>query len=342
MARFLIFYLLATLFSVTTGFCQRADTVNLYNGQTLIGEIQGASLGTLYIDDVDMKIVKVKLYKIRKMNISETFKITTIGKQTYYGLLAATQKQGWGVVYDETGFSLPLALVDILELVPLNKEFVKRMVGNLSAGFSYAKSSDIGQLNLSATVGFATKRWEFQLQASEIGSIDSGKFSRDNESIQLFGAYTLSNNWFTAAAVQYQRNLELSIARRYLELLGIGNKLVVHDSWQLYAITGLSVTQEKSTEGVISPTALEIPLMFRFNFYKFSHPDIQISTSWTGYYNLTEKGRFRFDGTTSFSWQLIRDFYLTINPYSSFDTRPPSGTGAKLDFGVAMSLTYKF
>ena len=216
------------------------------------------------------------------------------------------------------------------------------MVGNLSAGFSYTKSSNIGQLNLSANVGFATKKWEFQLQTSEIGSIDSGKFSRDNESIQLFGAYTLSNNWFLAGALQYQRNLELSIARRYLELMGDGNKLVIRDTWQLYAITGLSVTQEKSTEGVASPTALEIPLMFRFNFYKFQHPDIQISTSWTGYFSLTEKGRFRYDGNTSFSWQLIRYFYLTINPYSSFDTKPPSGTGAEFDFGIAMSLTYKF
>jgi hypothetical protein len=329
-------------FSGLTASAQRTDTVYLYNGQVLIGEVQSGSLGTLYIDDIDMKIVKVKYYKIRRMNISETFKITTIGKQTYYGVLMAAQKPGWGIVQDEAGFVMPLALVDILDLVPLNKEFFKRLVGNLSAGFSYTKSSNIGQLNLSANVGFATKKWEFQLQTSEIGSIDSGKFSRDNESIQLFGAYTLSNNWFLAGALQYQRNLELSIARRYLELMGAGNKLVIRDTWQLYAITGLSVTQEKSTEGVASPTALEIPLMFRFNFYKFQHPDIQISTSWTGYFSLTEKGRFRYDGNTSFSWQLIRYFYLTINPYSSFDTKPPSGTGAEFDFGIAMSLTYKF
>ena len=342
MVRFLYLYLLATALSIGTGFCQRADTVYLYNGQTLIGEVQQGSLGSLYIDDIDMKVVKVKFYKIRRMNISETFKFTTVGKQTYYGVLTPDQRSGWGIVHDETGFAVPLALVDILDLIPLNKEFLKRLVGNLSAGFSYAKSSDIGQLNFSASVGFATKRWEFQLKASEIGSLDSGKFSRDNESIELFGAYTLSKTWFTAGAVQYQRNLELSIARRYLELLGIGNKLVVRDSWQLYAITGLSVTQEKSTEGVVSPAALEIPLMFRFNFYKFSHPDIQISTSWTGYYSVTERGRFRYDGNTSFSWQLIRYFYLTLNPYSSFDTKPPSGTGAKFDFGVAMSLTYKF
>src|SRR6185437_1028008 len=98
MPRLLILYLLAMAFSGLTASAQRTDTVYLYNGQVLIGEVQSGSLGTLYIDDIDMKIVKVKYYKIRRMNISETFKITTIGKQTYYGVLMAAQKPGWGIV----------------------------------------------------------------------------------------------------------------------------------------------------------------------------------------------------------------------------------------------------
>jgi hypothetical protein len=338
--RFFFFWAMAC--SGMTGYSQRGDSVFLYNGQVMIGEVKEGTLGSLSIDDIDLKIVKVKLYKIRRMNVTEMFKINTLDKRTYYGVLHASDTAGWVVIRTEQGESVPLSMVSIHDLIPLNKEFFKRLEGNLSAGFSYAKSSNIGQVNLSATVSFATKHWEYQLQASEIGSLDSSKFSRDNENLQFFAAYDLGANWFLAGDLQYQRNLELSIARRYLELAGAGNKLFIRDTWQLYAISGLSLTQEKSTEGVASPTALEVPLMFRFNFYKFHHPDIQISTSWTGYYSLTEKDRFRYDGTTSFSWQLIRYFYLTINPYSSFDSKPPTGGGSKFDYGVAMSLTYKF
>jgi len=338
----LICVFVATACSGLTGYCQRGDTVYLYNGQVMIGEVKDGTLGSLSIDDIDLKIVKVKLYKIRRMNISEIFKITTLDKETFYGVLQASDTAGWVIIRTELGESVPLSLVSIHDLIPLNKEFFRRLQGNLSAGFSYAKSSNIGQVNFSAVVSFATKHWEYQLQASEIGSLDSSKFSRDNENLQFFSAYDLGANWFLAGVLQYQRNLELSIARRYSEMVGAGNKLFIRDTWQLYAISGLSLTQEKSTEDVSSPAALEIPLMFRFNFYKFRHPDIQLSTSWTGYYSLTEKNRFRYDGSTSFSWQLIRDFYLTINPYSSFDSKPPTGGGSKFDYGVAMSLTYKF
>ena len=342
MARVLFFVFVATACSGMTGYGQRADSVYLFNGQVLIGEVKDGTLGSLSIDDVDMKVIKVKLYKIRRMNITENFKINTLDKRTYFGVLNASDTAGWVNIRTELGESIPLPLVAIHDLIPLNKEFFKRLEGNLSAGFSYAKSSNIGQVNLSAIVGFATQNWEYQLQASEIGSLDSSKFSRDNETLQFFAAYELGANWFLAGNLQYQRNLELSIARRYLELAGAGNKLFIRDTWQLYVISGLSLTQEKSTEGVASPSALEIPLMFRFNFYKFHHPDIQVSTSWTGYYSLTEAGRFRYDGSASFSWQLIRYFYLTINPYSSFDTKPPSSSSSKFDFGAAMSLTYKF
>lgn len=342
MHRFGILILVALTCSNITGYGQRADSIYLYNGQVLIGDVQASNLGSIAIDDIDMKIIKVKLYKIRRLRVSELFKINTMQKQTYYGVLEPSDTSGWVTIRTETGESIPLAIGDIHDLITLNKQFFKRLYGNIAAGFSYAKSSDIGQVNFSGMAAFATKHWEYQLQASEIGSIDSSKFSRDNENIQFFGAYNFTTDWFGAGVLQYQRNLELSIARRYLELLGVGNKLFIKDTWQLYVISGLSITQEKSTEGVSSPTRLELPLMLQFNFFKFHNPDIQVAVSWTGYYGLTETGRIRYSGSTSFSWQLIRYFYLTINPYSNFDSKPPSTTASKFDFGVALSLTYKF
>ena len=125
-------------------------------------------------------------------------------------------------------------------------------------------------------------------------------------------------------------------------MAGAGNKLFVRDTWQLLVISGLSFAQELSTEGVSSGDLLEIPVMFRFNFYKFHHPNIQITTSQTAYFSLTEKGRVRYDGSTDFSWELIRYFYLKIDPYTSFDSKPPSGGTHTFDFGIAMSISYKF
>ncbi|HEX4850636.1 MAG TPA: DUF481 domain-containing protein, partial [Puia sp.] len=269
------------------------------------------------------------------------FKIETLDKKLYFGMVEPTDKDGW--IDIETGYGkVAMPITNIFTLVSLDKNFFRRINGNVSAGLSYSKSSNIGQVNFSALVQFATRLLDNQLTASELGSIDSGKYSRDNESLQLFSAYQLNTSWFVAAVGQYQRNLELTIARRLMGIAGAGNKVFVKHNWQLFALTGFAFSQEKSTEGINSGLLVEVPFMLRFNFYQFRHPDIQINTTQTVYFSLTESGRIRADGNTSFSWQLIRDFYLSLSPYTNFDNKPPSSTSSKFDYGIVFSLTYKF
>jgi hypothetical protein len=332
----------------TTGFlsnwsiAQPRDSLVLYNGQELIGAVQGASLGVISIDDIDLKIQTIKLYKIRILKIFERFKIESVDKKFYYGTLNTSTQEGWVDIHTDDGMVVSMPITSIYLLISVENNFFKRVNGNVSAGLSFTKSSGIGQVNFAATVQFATKSFEYQLTASAISSIDTGTFSRDNENLQLFAAYDLTASWFLAGVGQYQRNLELSIARRYLEMLGTGNKLVIKKNWQLMVVTGLDITQEKSTEGVSSGALFEIPVMFRFNYYQFHHPDIQISSAQSGYISLSEKGRIRYDGNTNFSWQLIRYFYLTISPYTNFDSKPPQGSGSKFDFGIVVGVSYKF
>jgi Protein of unknown function, DUF481 len=342
MARLMLLLGIGLICLSKTAFCQVRDSIFLYNGQVLIGAVQGANLGTISIDDRDLKMQKIKLYKIKTLKIYQPFKIGTVQKELFHGFLKASNKPGWIIIVPDDGPEIPTPIINLALLISLEKNFFKRLDGNLSAGLSYTKSSGIGQVNFSTSITFATKLFEYQLSASELASIDSSKISRDNESAQLFVAYDLTASWFLSAAIQYQRNLELSLARRYLGMTGIGNKLIIKKDWQILAVTGLSYSQEKSTENVESGLLLEIPLMFRFNYYQFSHPDIQISSTQTVYFSLTQSGRVRYDGTINFSWQLIRYFYLTINPYSNYDSKPPSTSGSTFDFGIVVSISYKF
>jgi hypothetical protein len=336
------FFCLALAFTTSRLCGQGRDSIYLYNGQELIGDIQSASMGVISIDDIDLKIQNVKLYKIKRLVSRQIFKIETYDKRTYYNVMEPDSTEGRIVIRQEGSAPVVMSIVNIRLLTTLNRSIIKSLKGNISAGFTYTKSSNIGQVNFSGNVSYTTKRWNFQLSGSEIGSLDSSKYSRDNENLQLFGAYDLSTTWFAAGVVQYQRNLELSIARRLLEMLGAGKRLVIKETWQLLAVSGISLSQERSTEGQASGPLFEIPLMFRFNFYQFHHPNIQITTTETIYYSLTEAGRVRIDGSTSVSWELVRYFYFTLNPYTSYDSKPPSANSQNFDFGISVSLSYKF
>jgi hypothetical protein len=326
----------------TKSFCQAKDSIILFNGEVLVGAVQGSNLGVISIDDIDLKMLSIKLFKIKSLVIYKRFKIETIDKEIYFGTLKTSDKYGWVDIHTIDGKSIPIHIIKIYQLISVDNDFFERLNGNISAGLSFTKSSGIGQLNFSANLQYATKLFDYYLSASTIGSIDSGKYSRDNENFQLLTTYDLAPTWFVAGAGQYQRNLELSIARRYLGMFGPGNKIVMKKNWRLLAATGITFSQEKSTEGVSSGLLLEVPVMFQFNFYQFSHPDIQISSAQSVYFSLSQKGRVRYDGSTTFSWQLIRYFYINLSPYTNYDSKPPTGSGSNFDFGIVFGLSYKF
>ncbi|MFI5155309.1 MAG: DUF481 domain-containing protein [Chitinophagales bacterium] len=321
---------------------QERDTIYMFNGQILIGQIRDANFGALTIDEIDLKLQSIKLYKIKRLVIFHRFRIETLDKRFLDGLLGPSEKEGWVNLYPANGVKETIRIIHIFSLVPLDREFIKRVHGNISAGVSFSKSSNIGQVNFNGNAAFSTRKVDYAAVASEIGSIDTGKYSRDNEYIQLYAAYNLTPTWFLSAAAQYQRNLELSIGRRYLELFGGGKKLVIKQTWELVAVTGISFTQEKSIAGETNGTSLEIPAMIRFDFFRFRDPDIQITSIETLYYSLSEAGRVRFDGSTSFSWQLVRYFYFKVSPYSNYDSKPPAASKSNFDIGIVVSLSYKF
>src|SRR4030095_11586342 len=131
-----------------------------------------------------------------------------------------------------------------------------------------------------------------------------------------------------------------AIARRFQELIGGGNKFLVRRYWQLSALSGLSVNEEKSTDGTVSDLLLEFPVVLRFGFFRYRHPNIQVNASQFVFFGLTQKGRIRCDTNVNFSWELVKHFWLTFNPYANFDNQPPEGN-SNFDYGWAINLSYR-
>ena len=326
---------------INSAFGQTRDTLVFYNGQVLIGDVRGGAFGEITINDMDFKIMQVKQYKIKWLTTNNMFRLETNEKEEYIGRMEKSGKDGWVNIILDNGDTLFRKITDISQIIAIEKRFLEALDGSVSAGFSYAKSSDIGQTNLSATVHYATNKYDYLLSVAMNGSIDSSKYSRDREDIGLFVAKSLGPAWFAAVSFNYQRNLELAIARRYQELIGGGNKIFVRQNWMLLVTSGIAFNQEKSTAGVASGTLLEIPVGIRFNFFKYRQPNIQINSTQTVFFSLSQAGRKRFNSNTSFSWELVKNFRININPYLNYDNQPPEGN-SNYDYGASIGLTLTF
>jgi hypothetical protein len=335
-----IAFFLALLSLASAG--QARDTIIMYNGQILIGEVIRVESGVLSIKEVDLKNLKIRLNKIRTFRTSRAFKIETTDREVYYGVLQSSKYDGWIDVMDST--EVVVQSIDIMSIsliVSLERNFFKRLNGSISAGISYTKSSDNGQVNLSSNVISAGKTMSYQLSTSEYISFDSTGVSRDREHYQLFATYNFSPEWFAAGLINYQRNIELSLASRFQQMIGAGNKTITKKDLRLYFISGLTFSTEKSTEGTTSGLLMEVPLMLWFSFFKFKDPNLQVNSSQTFYVNLSQAGRIRVDGNTTLSWELVKDFKLNFNVYDSYDNQPPSG-GNTFDYGFSLGLGYAF
>src|SRR5215475_10005320 len=239
---------------------QERDSIFLFNGTVVMGDVKSARLGEVTIDADGLQVMDIKQYRIRTIKTFHRCKIETTEKVIYFGTLAESTKPGWAIVKTDSGDSLETRIIDLSTIYPFEKGFINQLNGNFSAGFSFAKSSNLGQVNFSGKAQYATDRFDYQLSLSTIGSIDSSRYSRDREDAAMGVAYNLNAAWFVATSLSYQRNLELSISRRFQELIGAGNKIFSRKYWMLRAVTGLSFNQEKHTDGTESGTLVEIPL----------------------------------------------------------------------------------
>ncbi|WCT14470.1 DUF481 domain-containing protein [Mucilaginibacter jinjuensis] len=341
-----ILLFLTSLFMSCACFAQtEKDTLVLNNGERLIGELKQILRGMVTFDSDDIGLLTIKTYKVRSVHTTiSTLRVETIDRMRIYGKLQPSGSKDTLYVVDGSEHT-KLAINDISTIASIRNNFFDQLDGNVSAGLSFARSSSIGQFNLNASVKHTSRWLQSELSLSELGSIDSSRFSLDQEKEQVSSYhYIKSSAWFAEVALSHQRNVELSLAHRYQGLLGAGNKIIKAQTIEGFILTGIAASKEISIEG-LSPrggTQVEIPVMLKLDYFKFSHPNMQVSMTNTAYVSLSQSGRYRYDGNLNVSWTLITDFSLTTNLYGNFDSKPLDAGSAKTDYGLVVGIAYKF
>ena len=318
------------------------DTIFFTNGSVVIGKIKKIKLGIITFDPDDAPDITVQLRKLKTISGgNRIFRIETVLHNLYFGTILPHPRTN--TIYIRTisdSITLDLELISVLN--PLEKEFVQRFSGSVGLGFTYTRSSGFGRLNYDINTKYISRKTEFSIATSGIYTIYDSLFSRDKEDIYIKYNYYFLRNWFTTAFIAYQRNLELSLERRFQEGFGIGNKFLTGKHIYTFGRGGIVFNQERSTEDVTSGTLAEMFGQVEINLFRFEKPQINFTFAQTLYYSLSEKGRFRNDGSISIKWEIFKDFFLNFDPYNNYDSKPPVEGSPKFDYGIVFGINYKF
>jgi len=332
---------LTLLFSMKAFLQTRKDTIFFTNGSVMIGEIKKVKLGVVTFDPDDANDVTVQLRKLKTMSaVSKIFRIETVQHNVCYGRLVPTDSGNYvRLIQGDTSI---LFIQNISVMYPYENAVMRRFSGNVGLGYSFTRSSNFGRLNFDGAIKYVSPKEEITLSGSGIYTMTDTSFTRDNENVSFKNNYYFSTSWFATLLFNYQRNIELGLQRRYQEGLGVGNKFITSKYMYAWARSGLVFNQEKSTENISTGTLTEFFGQIQFNLFKFTKPEVNFDMSQTFYYNLSQKDRFRNDGETNLTWEIINDLDLNLTFYNNYDSKPPVEGKRKLDFGIVFGVNYSF
>lgn len=317
------------------------DTVFFTNGTIVIGKLLKIRLGTVTFDPDDANDISVQLRKVRTLATgNRIFRIETVDDNLYFGKILSHPDQK--EIYIKRGTdTVALAMESISIMYPFDETTLQRFSGTVGLGYNYTRSSGLGRLNFDTDIRYTSWKTEVTFSFSAIYTIYDSLFSRDNESLNMKYNYYYVRNWFVTAFLAYQRNLELGLQRRYQEGFGLGNKFITGRSVYSWGRTGLVFNEEMSTEQIKSGLLVETFGQLEINLFKFAKRTFNFQVLQTFYYSLSQNGRFRTDGSVNVKWEVFKNFYLNLQPYNNYDSKPPV-SGSRFDYGVVFGIDYKF
>jgi hypothetical protein len=318
------------------------DTLYFWNNTRLVGKFRNIDVGTVKFKITDIAEVTFQLDKVKTMHItSKALRVETIFRKSFVGYVIPSPTDGAIRILTTTD-TTDIFMSTVLKASAFGNAFWSSLSGYVSSGYSYTRSSDVGRFNLDGRVLYTNKKIETGLQGSTIMTQEEGTFTRDKEDLTLQCSYFYNPSWYTQLLLNYQRNLELGLTRRYQEGGGIGNRILATKSMQAKLLTGYLINQEVGTGEGRSGILSEIPIILTYNFYHFAKPKINISTYQAIFFGVNQNGRIRQDGKLTVIWKFFSDFSYNVSFYHNYDSQPPSSSSAALDYGIVFSLAYNF
>src|SRR6478609_6256970 len=322
-------------------FSQSKDTLYFYNKTKIVGELLTIKLGRAEFDADGIGVLTIKNSKIESIHAtSRSFRVETIDGELLQGYLVRSEKPGMVVVHAIIE-SEEIAIDNISNLLYYGKSLKSRLMGNISAGYSYTKSSEIGRFNTDGAIKYNTAKTQTQVKGDMIITSDSVHAYAERANLTLSHDHTFAPMWGAILILKYQRNLELGLDRRYQQAVGVARELLLSRRQQASAITGIAVNQERSGENEEENTT-EAMVQVNYNLYSFANPNLTLSFVESSFISLTQKNRVRLDGNINLDYEIISDLYISLQFYHNFDSRSPATNAPNIDFGFVAGLRYKF
>ena len=316
----------------------KTDVVRLANGDRVTGEITTLERGRLELKTDDAGTIAFEWDNIASVESKRQFDIGTTDGRRVFGTLQPGVGRYVLISGPDGDFTLPMS--EITSIHPIGASFWTKLDGAFNLGYSYTRSSAIGQLSLNSETTFRRPAFVFILSIS--GTVTEQPGAEKDDRGALAAQYArYRGKWFAGGLGRFENNESLGIVLRSTVGGVIGRRFVNTNRAQLSFGGGLVFSNEQPVSAETTQN-FEALMTYRSSYYTYDGSKTNFSTGFDYYPSLSDWGRQRLQFDMSLAQDLWKDFSFTISVFDTFDSDPPDPNALRNDTGVVTSVGWTY
>lgn len=317
----------------------KTDVIILSNGDKVTGEIKKLDRGLLELSTDFMGTIYIEWEHIEKVTSQYSFQVELTSGAKYLGNIEPKEDGKLGVTgaYSQ----VETELIRVVKVTPIEDRFWDRVKASVDFGFSFKRAKRVTDYNLSSDFSYRVEKYLAKVDYSSSLNSTQNTETTERNVVNTQLIRFLANRWSISALAQFTQNQELGLDFRGLWGGGVGRSIIQTNRSLLTAIVGGLYNREKFADEEGYHNSVEGLGGLTFQAFKFSRPELDITSSLYAIPGISDWGRVRLEFDVKLRWEILKDLYWSASAFDSFDSRPPEGT-EKNDFGIATAIGYKF
>jgi hypothetical protein len=322
-------------------FAQKTDIVVLTNGDRITGEIKKLERGRLEYSTDDIGRLYIDWTKVAKISSKQRFDVELNEGSRHFGSLEEAPDPGWVIVLGDQG-PATLRIVSVVKITPLEATFFARIKGYIDLGFSFQKANQLTNWTSGSELAYRTIKSEYRIQASSYFSQQRDVESTSSNLLGFQYSRLFKSRWLFLLLGRLQQNQELGLKLRSSFGGGGGRQAIQTNSMLLLLAAGVSATRETYYEEEGSQYNAEAFVAANFDAFRYEKPRLDSNLSLAIFPNITDPGRVRIEAKGRVSYEVLKNFFITLSASDQFDNRPVGVGASKNDFRVDTSVSWSF
>lgn len=318
----------------------RTDVVTLRNGDRITGEVVRLERGRLEFKTDDAGTLYLEWDKLASVVSTRVVEVVTTDGRRFLGTLGQSADRSITVI--GPGATVPLQMSEVALIRTIGRNFWHNLDGTIDAGYNYTRSSGVAQLNLNSDTVYRKPASQGRLTASlTLTQKDDDSGRDDRGSVATSYLHFPWQEWFIVGAGRFESNESLGLKLRSQVGAAVGPRLVNTIRAQVLLGGGVVFNDERGVD--VEPTQnVEGIFLVETSYYTYDRPKTNLDATLQYYPSLSNPGRHRLQLDAGVKREFLKDLFVGVNLYNTYDSRPPNPTANTNDIGFVLSVGWSY